>query len=430
MFWRQPESGQKSSMPFSKVQGNGCDTQPRYSAIEIVAIVSVFVLAAAPVNLMPVIVGIVMDLFSIEEAQAGFLMTVELLAASVTVFLLAPWAPALVNRRLIIIAVFLVMLSHTLTALTHSTTSYLLARLLTGSATGLLLLGVNMRIATCHDPVKLYGICTASASTAAMLLFMFLPVLSGVYGPQVLFTVLAGLGLLVLPLQYFFPKPDTHRDPESIDQERICLALCVAVIAPIFLVQLTQSSYFAFVERMGSAHQITSEGIGWLLGGACLAGILSSALAAWIGYRWGQLRPLVLGLCGHSLAIVVACTSESVIWFYAAVIAQTTCYFFSIPYQLGLVARLDPSGRMASIGSAVFFFGVACGPVLGGWLLEGGGYSAIALSVAISVLVSIVIFSRFIRKTDSGFSSSSNHLNDTTLNKDAALDTDTRLGYR
>ncbi len=121
-------------------------------------------------------------------------------------------------------------------------------------------------------------------------------------------------------------------------------------------------------------------------------------MATWLGPRWGQLLPLILGLGGHGLAVVITCFSTDAALFNVGIIAQALFYFFSIPYQLGLAAQLDPSGRLASVGAAVFFFGMSCGPVLGGWLVETWSYAAIAWAVMLGLVAGLGVLIFLIKR--------------------------------
>jgi len=379
-------------------------TQPpqaghHYSLMQVAAIAAAFVLATIALNLMPLIISATMSFLSMGEASVGAITSLELLIMSATTFVLAPWAPRLVSKYLVIIAVCLVVVAQGATLLATSTQSFSLIRVLAGIGAGLLLLGANTRVASHRDPVRLYGVCTVAGALVSMLLFSVLPSLMSEYGHEAMFITLACLGLLILPLQFFFPRSESMGQEKSSEASKLPMALFALIIFALFVIQLTQASYFAFVERMAvSIHQLSPQAIGGLLGGALLAAMVGSSLATWLGQRWGQLVPLVLGLGGHGLAVMITCFSNDALMFNVGIIAQALFYFFSIPYQLGLAAQLDPSGRLASVGAAVFFFGMSCGPVLGGWLVETWSYAAIAWAVMLGLVAGLGILSLLIKR--------------------------------
>ncbi len=379
-------------------------TQPpqaghHYSLMQVAAIAAAFVLATIALNLMPLIISATMSFLSMGEASVGAITSLELLIMSATTFVLAPWAPRLVSKYLVIIAVCLVVVAQGATLLTTSAQSFSLIRMLAGIGAGLLLLGANTRVASHRDPVRLYGVCTVAGAMVSMLLFSVLPSLMSEYGHEALFITLACLGLLILPLQCFFPRSEATGPEQSSEASKLPMAIFALIIFALFVIQLTQASYFAFVERMAvSIHQLSPQAIGGLLGGALLAAMVGSSLATWLGQRWGQLVPLVLGLGGHGLAVMMTCFGNDALMFNVGIIAQALFYFFSIPYQLGLAAQLDPSGRLASVGAAVFFFGMSCGPVLGGWLVETWSYAAIAWAVMLGLVAGLGILSFLIKR--------------------------------
>ncbi len=387
------------SSPQPNPVNNAASTGHHYSLLEITAIASAFVLATIALNLMPLLIGAAMSILPLTEAGAGALTTSELLIMSATTFLLAPWAPRLVGRYLIVAAVCLAVIAHASTLLATTTESYSWIRALAGFAAGLLLLGANTRVASSHDPVRLYGICTVSGATIAMLLFGVLPSLMSEYGALALFVTLAALGLVIAPLQGFFPKTISTAHTQTNKPVALPLMLFILIGIALFTIQLTMASFFAFVERMAiNSHEMTPESLGAMLSAALLAGMLGSALATWLGERWGQLLPLVLGLSGHGLATFIACTTEDANLFNASVMAQALFYFFSIPFQLGLAAQLDSSGRLANVAAAVYFLGMSCGPILGGWLVETWHYGALAWAVTLGVVLSIAILAHLIKR--------------------------------
>ena len=368
-----------------------------YKPGEVAAIASAYALATIPINISPLIVGAIMVGFGIGEATAGAFTTVELVVMSATAFLLAPLGPRLATRRFFILAVALAIAAHGFTLLTNAPANYVPIRMVAGLAAGLLLLCLNTRVAHSTNPVRLYGIATLTTTIVGMVLLMVLPALISRFGYQALFGALLCLGLLVFPIQWLAPGSDLARETSETGQKRLSFRLVGLIAIALFFIQVSQGGYYAFVERMATGHALSPESIGVLLSVAYLAGVPGSALATWLGERWGQFLPIAIGLFAHSLAIGLACYTDNVTLFYTAVILQTFAYFFSIPYQLGLAAHLDPSGRLASIAAGIFFLGLSCGPVFGGWLVEAWHYQAIALSVWATVIPGLGIYAYLIR---------------------------------
>ncbi len=103
-------------------------TQPpqaghHYSLMQVAAIAAAFVLATIALNLMPLIISATMSFLSMGEASVGAITSLELLIMSATTFVLAPWAPRLVSKYLVIIAVCLVVVAQGATLLATSTQS-------------------------------------------------------------------------------------------------------------------------------------------------------------------------------------------------------------------------------------------------------------------------------------------------------------------
>jgi predicted MFS family arabinose efflux permease len=80
---------------------------------------------------------------------------------------------------------------------------------------------------------------------------------------------------------------------------------------------------------------------------------------------------------------------------YVPVVAiLTTPLLFMHTFLFGLMARLDPSGRAVAATPAMLMIGSAIGPVLGGTLLVGTGYSGLGIGVAAFGFLAALCFSQ------------------------------------
>lgn len=85
--------------------------------------------------------------------------------------------------------------------------------------------------------------------------------------------------------------------------------------------------------------------------------------------------------------------------FVASFILFNFSYFFVLPYQLGIPADLDHSGKLSGIGVGTIFIGLSCGAFLGGVLVTRFGYSSLGLLAAVTACVGLGLLLQVIRRT-------------------------------
>jgi len=86
--------------------------------------------------------------------------------------------------------------------------------------------------------------------------------------------------------------------------------------------------------------------------------------------------------------------------FYVAVFVMTCSWNFFIPFVIGLVARRDASGRMASLVPGTVMIGGIVGPVLAGTLIRSSGYFVAMIVMTVIIAASIagyVLIARAVR---------------------------------
>ena len=369
---------------------------------EILALCGAFSLATVAFNTAPLLIGALIAVLGLAEESAGLLMTLELLAMSVVAFALSAWGSRFSTRPAMVSSVLLACAAHFLAANADSYSALVVLRGLAGVSAGFLLLAVNTRVAASAEPVRLYGIVTVATTIVGATMLALQPNLIQRFGMFGAYGALAGLCVLLVFLVALIPA-NSERDSSSESGELTPLPIStpqiLLLMTGIFLIQITQSAFYGFSERLGVEQVgLTPEQMGVLLAVGYLAGAIpGSALASWMSYRFGRLMPLLVGLLVFAVCLNVAGTTENTSMFVVFFVAMNFCYFFTIPYQLGISADLDPAGRLAGAGNGVFFFGLACGPYLGGYLVGKYGYGSLGLAVAAAVAVGIGIYAVTIR---------------------------------
>lgn len=115
-------------------------------------------------------------------------------------------------------------------------------------------------------------------------------------------------------------------------------------------------------------------------------------LAHQLGERAGLMRPILIGtaVLAASQFLLVNALSPQVLSVSLIIIGVT--FAFCIPYAMALVGRLDPSGRLVGALPGLMTIGSSIGPSLGGSVIAGGSFRALAPVAASLYLIALVLF--------------------------------------
>jgi len=369
---------------------------------QLFAVASAYSLATAPFNVSPLLVSAVITVLGANEQQAGQLMTLELLSMSVAAMVLAPFGQIARRTPVVLAAVLLLIAVHGVSALVNSYALLLGLRLLAGIGAGALLLAVNTTIAASDDPVRLYGLSAMAATTVSVLLLFVMPALIaakgmvGAYGPLLVLAVLL-LGVFSIARMNGHPGP-VATAADAPGSSRVSLASTIVLLFALFIIQFTQAALYAFSERIGVERAgLNTESMGLLLAVAYMVAVPASALASWLSYRLGRYIPLLIGFGVYILAALIVGTTQDSTWFIVSFLLLSFSYFFVLPYQLGIPADLDHSGRLSGIGVGTLFIGLSCGAFLGGFLVTHYSYRSLGIVAAVAASLGLVLLIQVIR---------------------------------
>ncbi len=125
--------------------------------------------------------------------------------------------------------------------------------------------------------------------------------------------------------------------------------------------------------------------MGWTSAVSLWSGVLSALGAAYWSTRNGYVRPAVVGavLTAAAVALLIYPSASA---YLIASIGFGIFFCATIPYLLSLLAEMDDTGRLASVGSFVSSFGLASGPFLAATLLGLGASIVDVLIFAVAAM--------------------------------------------
>jgi len=317
--------------------------------------------------------------------EAGDLGMIELTTLATTSTFVMPFVPRLSHRRLMMFGTLMAVVGLAISMVSEGFAVMALGRMLIGGGSGFAISGANAAVAARGDAERVFAlIWTAGGAITAALTFG-LPFVAADGNYPIAFGVLLVLCLAALPLMRWVP-PSRAAMPASMGGSEassgavagepaaptgsIFTPSALLALSGIFIYTVAEAALWAFGYYLPVEAGVPEELVGAILSSTVLMGLAGGALAAWLGASRGRLMPIIVGslvsVAGRWLYIHSA-TTEMV---FLAGLLWGLGYYFVTPYQVGLLASIDRSGRLAVAAGGATNFGFALGPGLAGRALE------------------------------------------------------------
>lgn len=247
-------------------------------------------------------------------------------------------------------------------------------------------------IARTHNPDRAFGMLLFVQFGLGGLAYYQLPLLTPIYGTQALFIALALFSLvtlLMLPFLDKYPVKTAHTQQEG----KINMRPFLLTLLAIFLFQAANMGLFAYIFTLGLNYGLDrgfmSKAL-WLATWVALAGPL---LVMVLGQRFGRLK-LMIAAMGLTLAGTALFHLSAQPWAYFIANCGTgITWGFVIAYLFGMSAEFDKAGRATAFAGFISKIGLASGPLIAGWLVEGrfGYQGMINIAIIAFGLVTLIV---------------------------------------
>jgi MFS family permease len=342
----------------------------RLALMQGLAVIVVGVASHALNSMKAVVVQSYIHSFGVAPSFAGYLLTAEMTAASVgTVF-----AAAFVNRlksRAVLGCALTIMLIGNLASILLAEghpPELLILRVICGLGAGFGLGRLAIAIAFSSKPDRLGGLYSVSSSAFASAGAFAMPALQDWIGRPAVFVVL-GLTIpaALLLLRWF---PEEGRADGQANRAPLGGADKVVIVVGLSLYYFALGAYWPFVSVIagfsGLGYRATADVLGW----ASIAMIAASFVAVFFGDRKssGALVLTLLGVGILSIGAPLAAPASQFVYMVCACLF-TFSWGALFPFLLGLMSRLDPTGRLNGLLYVIAAVGFASGPAVAGWLI-------------------------------------------------------------
>lgn len=361
-------------------------------------------------SLSPMYIGALMENMHLSEADAGLVMTVELLAAAASLTLFSRKLVAFPPFRLAAVGTAVVLAAQLASAFATELPPLLCVRAFSGVGASFALLAASMLISRRHDPDRYIAIAMVGTTLVFTAIMGVCGIVIARYGLLGFYLVSAGTALALLPLFVLIRvqqdpaathSSESTRAPPTILSRRgaIILAFVVAIVGLTFIGQAAWS----FAQRSGTNAGIAAPEIAAWLAGSNLLTVVGSMTAVWVSSRVTSIVPLLVGVLATGLTCAVQIGAESTWAFELPVLLNGFAFGFSTPFVFGTGARLDRSGTVVAYLNSAVLFTQALTPLFAGELIEYGSYQTLGLILGIgTVLATAMIVPACIAARESG----------------------------
>ena len=357
----------------------------------IIGAIGVMVMVPMFFLVMPMYVGALSDDYGFTNAQIGYLISLELGSAALASLTALFWLRQ-VNWRTVLL-VFLVVLAamNFLSIRVGSAYETLsLIRAVAGFSAGAMMAIALAALGDTQDQDRNFAFGVTGQLGISGCLLLVLPYFIGRWGVASIFTVFLIACAIAAPLARWLPSTGKAPVVRRITERRSLLPLWgLTGSAAIFV---GQAAVWAFIERMGSAAGLSPSTIGLALGSSVFAGIAGALAASWLADRKGRRIPMALAMIGEVVCLLFLFNGYTTAIYFAVVILYSVCWNFWLPYQMGVIAETDVSGRFVALITLSQAVGIAVGPALVGPLISQDNFDPVIWTGIGFAILAMIMF--------------------------------------
>ena len=345
-------------------------------------------------NILPVYVGAAQDSLALSSSSVGLLTAAffagyNLVTAS-AFFWIRTWNWQ--SATLFWFPTALIAISATLLSPSYP---LLLASTCVAGGGFAALYGIGTTIlADTSNPARWYGIKIAVETVPGAILLFLLPGtliaqfgLKGVVYGIVGASILLATGLFTLPRSGKIEAFDETAEEPQRSPGASPYAVWLALMATLLFFSAA-SGMWAFIERLGVSLLFDPETIGLLLAVTLVFATAGSLTTAWLGARFGNVKPF-LGCAGSFLLALIGLSQATDFPLYAAATSVLTFAIgMGLPFAIAEVAALDRDGRYIVLSVPAIGLGAMIGPASAGVLTDGGSFLPLMVAAGAALALS------------------------------------------
>lgn len=348
-------------------------------------------IGALTIVILPGIVGVIADSLQLGPAQVGLVMSADIItmaaAMGITAFMIHKS-----NWRVLAVAALAVLLAGTLLSIqADSYQSMVIARLIAGIGEGMSVSVAFAIFGGTRNPDRQFGIYLVVILSVAASMLFFIPALLAAGGKAYVFAVISLLVAINFIFIHWLPISHGEEHRSLIKEEQSLPYVLVGLgLATVFLYFMAQGEAWAFMERIAADAGLAGQTIGNSLALSNIGGIAGALIAALVSIRFGRAWPIIISAVISIYGLVLLLGDINALSFGIA----TMCYLFAWnltqPYFSGIMAELDPKGRVVVMMGAVQTAGLGLGPGVVGMMVRDNDFSVVSILGIVLILLSMI----------------------------------------
>ena len=348
-------------------------------------------IGALTIVILPGIVGVIAESLQLNPGQVGIVMSADIvtmaLAMGVAAFLIHKW-----NWRVMAVIGLAFLLLGTVASIgANSFESMILARFIAGIGEGIAVSVAFAIFGGTRNPDREFGIYLVVILSVAATFLYFIPALLDMGGKSWVFALIA----IITVINFFFVSwlPVSHGEEHPAsgpDIQPLPYLLVALGLATVFFYFMAQGEAWAFMERIAASAGLSGETIGAGLALSNIGGIVGALIAAVVNIRFGRALPIIISAIISIAGLLVLLGEINGLRFGLATILYLFAWNLTQPYFSGIMAELDPKGRVVVMMGAVQTAGLGLGPGIVGLMIQGGDFSVVSYFGIGLILLSLI----------------------------------------
>ncbi len=348
-------------------------------------------IGALTIVILPGIVGVIAESLQLDPGQVGIVMSADIvtmaLAMGVTAFLIHKW-----NWRVMAVIGLAILLLGTVASIgADSYKSMILARFIAGIGEGIAVSVAFAIFGGTRNPDREFGVYLVVILSVAATFLYFIPMILVMGGKSWVFAVIA----VIIVINFFFVtwlpvSHGEHHPASGPDIQPLPYLLVALGLATVFFYFMAQGEAWAFMERIAASAGLSGETIGAGLALSNIGGIAGALIAALVNIRFGRALPIIISAVISIAGLLVLLGEINGLRFGLATLLYLFAWNLTQPYFSGIMAELDPKGRVVVMMGAVQTAGLGLGPGIVGSMIRGEDFSVVSYFGIGLILLSLI----------------------------------------
>lgn len=348
-------------------------------------------IGALTIVILPGIVGVIAESLQLDPAQVGIVMSADIVTMALALGVTAFFIHKLNWRALAVISLAILVLGTLASIVADTYKSMILARFIAGIGEGIAVAVAFAIFGGTRNPDREFGVYLVVILSVAATFLYFIPVILAMGGKTWVFALIAVIAVVNfffvawLPVSHGEDHPASGPDTQPLPYLPVALGL-----ATVFFYFMAQGEAWAFMERIAASAGLSGETIGTGLALSNVGGIAGALIAALVNIRFGRALPIIISAIISIAGLLVLLGEINGLRFGLAAVLYLFAWNLTQPYFSGIMAELDPKGRVVVMMGAVQTAGLGLGPGIVGSMIRGDDFSVVSYFGIGLILLSLI----------------------------------------